>query len=88
MEILERKCSKLRSRAEQEEKGRRAASEELEELRPRFEELQREVLELREANEKLAEAILSPRKAIFIIFDPFSPCVRVVFEGFGGSRDV
>ncbi|CAK8992998.1 unnamed protein product [Durusdinium trenchii] len=43
VEILERKCAKLRSRAEQEE------------LRPRCEELQREVCDLRAAHEKLAE---------------------------------
>lgn len=55
VEILERKCAKLRSRAEQEEKNRKTLQEELEELRPRCEELQREVCDLRAAHEKLAE---------------------------------
>ena len=53
--MLERKCGKLRSRAEQEEKGRQELQEELEVLRPRFEELQREVVDLRQAQEMLAE---------------------------------
>lgn len=55
VEILERKCAKLRSRAEQEEKSRKAMQQELEELRPQFEELQQEVTQLRAAHEKLAE---------------------------------
>jgi len=55
VEILERKCAKLRSRAEQEEKSRKALQEELEDLRPRFEELQQEASQLRAAHGKLAE---------------------------------
>ncbi|CAJ1354899.1 unnamed protein product [Effrenium voratum] len=55
VEILERKVAKLRTKAEQEEQGRKVAEAELEELRPQFEQLQQEAAALRHAHRELSE---------------------------------